>query len=669
MTSLPQTTATAGRAANSERAATSARAATSECAATSARAATSRPAHNRHRSPRRLIAAALVVGVLSFIVAALGIGVRAADVGTAAVDEPQYLLTAISLAEDGNLDISDERAQGRDVEFHDGVLPVQTSVLEGGARISPHDPGLPMMLAPAMVLASDVGLPGWVGAKLLVAMLAGVLAAATTWVLGTRWEVPPGWAAGVAAAAGMSSPLAVYGHQVYPELPAAVAAVISVAAIIPRRDRPAAGQASELDSRIVSRQPWSAGRVIVLVLAISALPWLSIKYAPVAAALAVVALLRIWRSNPRTAVSALGALGASGLLWIFAHHLLYGGWTAYATGDHFEDTGEFSVVGVSPSYLSRSTRLIGLLIDRDYGIAAWQPAWLLVLPALGLLWGLARGHRQAGESDPQRGHQHNDQLGPARHNPGGASSGLYLDVLLVPLAAGLLTATFAALTMHGFWWPGRQLVVVLPLAVMVIAIAGSQLTASKVRALDDPQTAGMPQPRSRATRAPSLRGRGRGPWQPRVGGSWRRWVVGVTVALGLAGVGIHAWTVLAGYAGTLTWVGAPDLAPPQAVAIMRSVLPDYRELGPNDWALHIGWVLAAAVLLALGRFLGISMTDAAVSLDSTATPHPAAPYPTAQHASAPDQTAPHPDTPHLAEPHAAEPHAAAPRTTKDVTTR
>ena len=37
------------------------------------------------------------------------------------------------------------------------------------------------------------------------------------------------------------------------------------------------------------------------------------------------------------------------------------------------------------------------------------------------------------------------------------------------LAAGWLVATFVALTMHGYWWPGRQVVVVLPALVLAVA--------------------------------------------------------------------------------------------------------------------------------------------------------------------------------------------------------
>ena len=526
---------------------------------------------------RALLVAALVAGLCAFTVAALGIGVRAADVGTAAVDEPQYLLTAISIAEDGDLDISDERAAGRDTEFHDGVLPVQTSVLDGGRRVSPHDPLLPLMLSPAMSLAGSVGLPGWVGAKLLLAALAGALAGATTWVLGTRWPVPPLWAGSVAAVAGMSAPLAVYGHQVYPELPAALAVVVSVAAIIPRR----VGLTAQGSGRLGT----SIGRSVLLVLAVSALPWLSVKYAPVAAALAVVAVLRIRRQSLRLAGGLVAALGASAVAWIGAHQALYGGWTAYATGDHFEETGEFSVVGVSPNYLARSTRLIGLWVDRDYGLTAWQPAWLLVFPAAGLLLALRRGRSTPKRKRRSRFGENSQEL----IGQGGFAA--HRDVLLVPLAAGLLTATFLALTMHGFWWPGRQMVVVLPLAAMVVGIAGSWLQS---------------QLRPPANRRFAL----------------------TTLALGLSGVAIHAWTLTAGYAGALTWVGAANLTPPQPIAVIRGLLPDYRELGASDWALHFGWVSTTAALTLAGFVVGRRREAAAAATESssatnhvTADPH------------------------------------------------
>ena len=464
---------------------------------------------------RALIVACLVAGLLATATAASGITIRAATVGAAAVDEPQYLLSAISLWEDHDLDISDERAQGRAKEFHDGALPVQTAVLDRGRRVSPHDPLLPLLLAPA------VGLGGWVGAKLALSVLAGLLTAATAWLAGTRWAVPAPLAGTVAAIAGMTAPLAVYGHQVYPEVPAALAVVIAVGAILP-----------PLPLRSGNGRGSPAVRAVVLVAAISALPWLAVKYTPVALALASLGLLRLRSTSRQLAVATGAALAGSGVVWLAAHRYLYGGWTAYATGDQFQASGEFGAVGFTPNPLGRSTRLIGLLADRDYGLLAWQPGWLLMLPALGLLLALrVRGR----------------------------------DLLLIPGLVGWLTASLVALTMHGYWWPGRQVVVVLPLAVIMVALALTYL--------------GGRRPTGRV-------------------------VLVLAGVLGALGVVVHAWVLLAGHAGTLTWIGAAGLDRPAGLGLFRAVLPDYRRLSPADWWLHAGWIGVALTLVAAGALLG-----------------------------------------------------------------
>ncbi len=462
---------------------------------------------------RALLATALIAGLLSLVVSALGISIRASDVGAAAVDEPQYLLTAASLWEDGDLDIANQRAQGAASAYYDGRLPVQTAVQPGGERISPHDPLLPVILAPA------VGLGGYLGAKTTMALIAGVLGAATAWVVGTRWAVSPLLAGTVAAIAGMSAPLAIYGNQVYPELPAALAVVIAVGAVV----RPL-GHVETAGS--------SAIRAVVFVLAVTALPWLAIKYVLVAGALAGVGLWRVRRTSPTLVAPVIGAFAISGALWLIAHQLWYGGWTAYSTGDHFQGSGEFGAVGFAPDYLGRSVRLIGLLTDQDYGLIAWAPVWLLVIPAVAFLMGLRRP-RLSG-----------------------------LSLLALPLLAGWLTATFVALTMHGFWSPGRQVVVVLPLAAMLITVALSEVH----------------------TRAPRH--------------TARRVYTGAG-ALAVVSIAIMGWVLIAGYQGTLTWVGAANHTPPAPLAAMRSILPNYRDLGTSTWVLHGGWVVAA-ILMSVG---------------------------------------------------------------------
>ncbi len=359
--------------------------------------------------------APLIVGVLSALAALVGIDARATYGARVSGDEPQYLLTATSIGEDGNLDIADEIDEARYRTYHEVDLDPQTLVLDDTDRqISPHDALLPALLAVPM----RVG--GWAAAKALLVVIAGVCAAVTTWVAIRRVGLPARPAAIGVTAAFVGLPLAAYGSQVYPEMPAALAVVAAVALL-------------------TSPAPTWWHDVGVLV-ALIVLPWLAVKYAPVVAVLGIALLLRHRHDTPRIAILAGGAAVAA-LVYVVAHRAWYGGWTVYASGDHFAETGELSVVGTKVNLLGRSRRLAGLLVDRDFGIAAWSPVWLLAPFGLGLL--------------------------TARRWPGR---------WLVPavITAGWLTATFVALTMHGFWVPGRQIVVVLPLAALGLAAVAAR---------------------------------------------------------------------------------------------------------------------------------------------------------------------------------------------------
>lgn len=434
-----------------------------------------------------------IVAVAAFVACALGVPVRATSRQQVSGDEPHYLLTAISLFEDASLDVSDEYTQERFLPFHNRDIRPQGVEWPDGRIVEPHDPLLPALLA------VPVGVAGWAGAKLALAAMAGVLAGLLAWTLIRRFDVPARTAGLTVGIFATSVPLAPYGNQVYPESPAALAVTAAVAAIT---------------------GPLATPGLLVAGASVVALPWLSVKYVPVAAVLAILCLWRLWRDERRRSAGLLaGALGAAGVMYVVAHLAWYGGLTVYAAGHFFDDHGgQLSVLGTAPDIIGRSTRLVGLLVDRHFGIAAWQPAWLVLLPSVGALL---------------RGGRHRWSV-------------------LLPLAVGWIGATFLAATMHGWWFPGRHAVVVLPLAVLAI-----------------------------------------GCW---VGRS--RWRLVATTALGAAGLVSYARVLRAGWAGSGNWIeGVPTATPPW---MHVPVMPDYVRLSMLQWALHAVWVLAAAAALVGG---------------------------------------------------------------------
>jgi len=78
-----------------------------------------------------------VVTLTVTLVAALSIQARATYNAQVTADEPQYLITALSLGEDFDLDISDELEAGQFRDFHEVNLNPQTIALDdAGLKIS-----------------------------------------------------------------------------------------------------------------------------------------------------------------------------------------------------------------------------------------------------------------------------------------------------------------------------------------------------------------------------------------------------------------------------------------------------------------------------------------------------------------------------------------------------
>ena len=352
----------------------------------------------------------VLVFATTFLIAMSAINARATYGAKISVDEPQYLLTALSIAEDFDLDISDELDQQRYLPFHELRLNQQTIDLnDQGQRISPHDPLLPLLLAAPM------GLGGWLAAKMTLAALAALTAMATLWVAVRRFQVSENLAAVVVGIFFAAPPMTSYATQIYPEMPAALAVVTCIGIIT---------------------GPMSKSKVFGLILSLTALPWLSVKYVPVTVVLAFIFFSRNWKTEKKKLAFFSGVMLLSAIIYLIIHKRVYGGWTVYASGDHFVN-GEFEVFGRSPNLFARTRRLAGLLFDTQFGLIPWAPAFFALIPAFALLI--------------------RDRVK------------FSIDLILCT-CTGWGVATWVALTMHGWWWPGRQLVVILPAAIIAMAI-------------------------------------------------------------------------------------------------------------------------------------------------------------------------------------------------------
>ena len=264
-------------------------------------------------------------------------------------DEPHYLVMAQSLLSDGDLDLRDEFAGREYAPFFAGTLQPHTSPRSPAGRIYPiHTPGLPVLLLPAYALG------GYPGARLFVSALAALTAA-----LVHRLVRESTGHAGAAAAAwaifALTPPFAFYAVALYPEVPAALATATFL--LLARRDR-------------------GTGAAIGAGLMAAALPWIHPRLLPLATLGLALTLARRCRWTARFVAAVVFAASILLLLWFFRSHYGHASLSA-AYGPGFS-------ADVSPSRLPRG--MAGLVLDRQFGLLAVSPVWVLALAGGAALW-------------------------------------------------------------------------------------------------------------------------------------------------------------------------------------------------------------------------------------------------------------------------------------------
>ena len=282
-------------------------------------------------------------------------------------DEPHYLVIAQSLWRDGDFKIENNHIRGDYREYFPADLEPHYLTRGVDQEIySVHPVGLPLLIAPIY------GAGGYPVVVFVLILMAATAAAIAWW-----WTMATVNMAGAAtfawAAIACSAPFLLNTFSVYPEIAAALAVMIAL--VTATRTPPSAA---------------GVARWLGVGLACACLPWLSTKYAPMSAALVLVALARL-KSQP-------ASLLRNPKVWAVAgpYALSLVGWLAFFQafwGSPLPMAPYGALVQTSPLNLLFGGP--GLFFDQEYGLLAFAPVYILAATGSYQMW------RAGGESRRQ----------------------------------------------------------------------------------------------------------------------------------------------------------------------------------------------------------------------------------------------------------------------------
>jgi hypothetical protein len=256
-------------------------------------------------------------------------------------DEPHYLIQAQSLWRDHDLDLRNNY-EGEDWrEYTPGpVAPHFGAPRRDGRPFPAHSPGLPFLLAPFYALGGRTAC-----VVVLALMAAGTALLARRLALRVSAASEPGFLAFLAA---LGPPLFFYAFHVYTETPSALAVAGALVLLL--------------------ASPGPGGAALAAFLA-GTLPWLHVKMIPAAAALGIVALVRL-RGQPRLVFIATAA--AMAVVFFAYYQSVFGHPTPLAL-----------YAGLpAEARMSPLPALFGLFLDRSFGLLPHAPVFLLSLAGL-----------------------------------------------------------------------------------------------------------------------------------------------------------------------------------------------------------------------------------------------------------------------------------------------
>ena len=365
---------------------------------------------------RELLLGAAALFLLLSVAYAFSVDVRASRGASITGDEPFYLITTQSLLADGDLDLRNQYDAKSYKSFFDHAddLWYQSAPTPDGRLLSPHNPGLSVLVIPGFALA------GLSGAQVQL-MLMAAAAMSLAFVLADRLTGQRAVCWLITLAVGLTATAFIYATEIYPEFPAALALVIGLL-IATRRERPG----------------WHDA--FCLAAALTAMCWLGSKYAALAMPVAAYFLFKADRSG-QIALVVTGTVSAALFAWFHLH--VFGGLTPYGVNVVYAEWSAAEIFGGHVGFAERYYRLWGLFVDRNFGLGRWAPLLLAAVPALALL----------------------------------AVKTWELRLILALIVTQLLIAAFVAITMMGWWFPGRTMLTTLPLFVVPLALLAARAGA------------------------------------------------------------------------------------------------------------------------------------------------------------------------------------------------
>jgi hypothetical protein len=228
-------------------------------------------------------------------------------------DEPHYLLIAESIVHDGDLDLSNNyrnEKQLRESYPQGGVLdPLSHAAQyrEGGGLSPIHSAGLPLILAPLRLLGQ-----GWIAARVLMAVLAALCAPLMLLIIDRLYARRRATGFIAVLVSSLTAPIFFFSNQIYPDIPGAFLVVASMSLLICGKSKRAMSAAASVASL---------------------LPWFHVRFALFTAVLLATAAVKAWslipdqrarRAAPTTALLIIGPAALSGLCLAILNYNLYG---------------------------------------------------------------------------------------------------------------------------------------------------------------------------------------------------------------------------------------------------------------------------------------------------------------------------------------------------------